>query len=391
LLQLQRAFDVHLVAFSRRNHQPDAAARQAARDSLARHLTAVYEPSAIPAEWSAVARAGNHFRSILGSNPYVRYDYRSATFGQSLARATAAVQPALVHLDSLDLYGWIPTISRVPLAVTHHSVESDLLRSRAKRVGSAPLRAYLRHQARLLERVERSVSPKVAINIMMSDVDAEKLHGIAPRARTAVVPNGVDTEYFSPRPAEADPLTVAFVGPTYMYPNRDAVDWFLEWVWSTVRAAVPGVQLHLIGRASPSDRTRYEQIEGVRCHGYVPDVRPYLARSSCSVVPIRIGGGTRLKILDSWAMGVPVVSTSVGCEGLATKENENIVVRDDPQGFAAAVIQVLGDRAVNARLAANGRATAERSYSWRSIGDHIIAIYRTLISTAGADHGAGDA
>jgi glycosyltransferase involved in cell wall biosynthesis len=253
------------------------------------------------------------------------------------------------------------------------------------------VRAYLRHQARLLERVERIISAEVAINVMMSEVDAAKLHGLTPRARTAVVPNGVDTEYFNPRPAEADPLTVVFLGPTYMYPNRDAVDWFLDAMWSTIRAAVPGVELHLIGRASSHDRTRYEQAEGVRCHGYVPDIRPYLARASCSVVPIRIGGGTRLKILDSWAMGVPVVSTSVGCEGLATKEGENIVIRDDPQGFAAAVIRVLGNRVLHAQLSASGRATVERSYSWESIGDHIIATYSMVASTAGPKRGAGGA
>jgi len=382
LLQLQRAFDVHLVAFSRKNHQADAVARETARAALAGHLSRVYEPVPLAGEGSRLQRAGNHLQSLATGRPYTLYEYGSQRFAEILRNAIAAAEPALVHVDSLDLYGWLPALPAQPFAVTHHSVESDLLRSRAQRIGSLPLRSYLRHQAKLVETVERQLCPQLPLNVMMSDNDAEKLRALAPGSRTVTAPNGVDTDYFAPRPGSAQAGRVVFLGPTYMYPNRDAVDWFADGIWGAVRSSVPDARLDLVGKNAPAERARYEQVEGVRCHGYVPDVRPYLAEASCSVVPIRVGGGTRLKILDAWAMGTPVVSTSTGCEGLATADGENILIRDDPREFAAAVVAVLTDSRLRLRLSLGGRATAERSYNWRVIGDTLIAAYQDLIARA---------
>ncbi len=107
---------------------------------------------------------------------------------------------------------------------------------------------------------------------------------------------------------------------------------------------------------------------------------PPAAEGACSVVPIRVGGGTRLKILDAWAMGRAVVSTSVGCEGLETIDGENIIIRDDPQGFAEAVVAVLDDAVLRHRLGENGRRTVERSYAWDVVGDRLLAAYSGLLS-----------
>jgi len=388
LVQLQRAFDIHLVAFSRRNHQADVAARLAARQALGERLTAVHEPAPIPGEHSRASRIASHLLSVLTGRPYTLFEYRSSTFARSLQAALSSSRPALVHLDSLDLYGWIARLPTVPLAVTHHSVESDLLRARARRIASLPLRGYLRHQARLVEKIERQWCSRVGLNVMMSDTDGAKLRTLAPGARTVTAPNGVDIDYFTPRTDSRRPGQLLFLGPTYMYPNRDAVQWFLESMWSAVREAVPIAEFHLVGKAPTADRDRFCGQPGVRCHGYVPDVRPHLTAASCSIVPIRVGGGTRLKILDSWASGTPVVSTTVGCEGLEARDGHNILIRDDPRAFADAVVQVLSDADLRGRLQDAGRATAERRYSWRVIGDELIAAYRGLLTGGAANRPA---
>ncbi len=382
LVQLQRAFDVHLVAFSRRNHQADAAALASARAGLGEHLTRVYEPAPLDGERSRLLRVRNHLQSLATGRPYTLYEYGSARLARTLRDSIVAARPVMVHLDSLDLYGWLPDLPAVPAAVTHHSVESDLLRSRARQIGSTALRAYLLHQAKLVEAVERRLCPELPLNVMMSDTDAEKLRALAPGSRTVTAPNGVDTDYFAPRPGSAQPGRLVFLGPTYMYPNRDALDWFTGAMWSGVRAGVPDARLDLVGKNAPADRARYERVLGVRCHGYVPDVRPYLAEASCSIVPIRVGGGTRLKLLDAWAMGTPVVSTSTGCEGLDAVDGENILIRDDSREFAAAVVAVLTDPALRSRLSTAGRATAVRLYNWRAIGDRLIRAYKDLIARA---------
>jgi glycosyltransferase involved in cell wall biosynthesis len=202
------------------------------------------------------------------------------------------------------------------------------------------------------------------------------------------VPNGVDIDYFTPQGGNRQPGQILFLGPTYMYPNRDAVQWFLETMWEGVRQGVPNAELHLVGKNPTADRERFCGWRGVRCHGYVPDVRPHLAAATCSIVPIRVGGGTRLKILDSWAAGTAVVSTTVGCEGLEARDSHNILIRDDPRGFAEAVVQVLTDADLRRHLEGAGRATAEGRYSWRAIGDGLIAAYQELLTGEAANRPA---
>ena len=164
--------------------------------------------------------------------------------------------------------------------------------------------AYVRHQADLLERVERSVCPDLDLNVMMSELDAIRLQQLAPGTRTLVVPNGVDVEYFVPQP-EAPQVAgrVVFVGPTYGFPNRDAVEFLLAEVWPLILGRRPDASLSLIGRNADADRVRYAGQTGVSPQGHVADLRPHLAEAACCVVPIRVGGGTRLKILDAWALG----------------------------------------------------------------------------------------
>lgn len=383
LMQLQRAFDVHLLAFSRRNHQADGLARARARATLADRLTAVEEAVPIPAESGVCGRASCHIRSLLAGKPYTYYEYAARSYGRRLRDLLVTLQPAMVHMDSLDLHHWLPLLSGVPVAVTHHSVESDLLASRARRIKPAAMRPYLHLQARLLATMERRICPQLPLNVMMSDVDAQRLRDLAPGSRTVTIPNGVDTTFFR-RPTGLAPIQgrILFLGPTYMYPNRDAVDFFLDAVWREVRNALPEATLHLVGKNPPDHQARLSSYPGVTLQGYVPDVRPHFVDAACSIVPIRIGGGTRLKILDSWAMGVPVVSTTVGCEGLRALDGENILIRDEPLAFSRAVVEVLTNQDLSRRLSEGGRSTAERHYAWPAIGEHLIAAYETLLADA---------
>jgi glycosyltransferase involved in cell wall biosynthesis len=381
LCELQREFDVHLLAFSRRNHQPDADARAASSLALEARLSRVYDAAPINAERTSLARGWCHLRSLATARPYTYYEYSSRTFGNTLRQVLARLTPDLVHFDSLDLYRWLTAVPLRPIAVTHHSVESDLLRSRAQHIRPPWVRPYLRLQAGWLESVERRYCPQVALNVMMSEPDAKRLGCIAPQAQTVTIPNGVDLEYF--RPAR-DPVAgnqVVFLGPTYMYPNLDAVQFFLTEVWGNLRSKIPDAQFHVVGKMPEAVRQQVASHGGVSCHGYLPDIRSVLGTAACSVVPIRIGGGTRLKILDSWAMGKAVVSTPIGCEGLDAVDGENILIREHPDDFANAVAAVLTDETLRNRLEAGGRATVERTYSWTAIGDRLLAAYRELLGS----------
>ena len=168
---------------------------------------------------------------------------------------------------------------------------------------------------------------------------------------------------------------MVFVGGTNWFPNRDALDFFCEQILPHVQAGGAHVPARWVGSASAEQRRSYRERYGVELTGYVDDVRPFMRDAACHIVPLRAGGGTRLKILNAWAMGMAVVSTSIGCEGLAVVDGENILIRDDPRDFANAVLEVLESEALRRRLGERGRATTERLYSWDVIGQDMIETY----------------
>ncbi len=382
LRQLQLEYDVDLVAFSRVCHQPDRGAREAARDALRNAVASVAEPTPIPQEHSTPRKIWDHLRSLISGRAYTYYEYHSRSFADRLRAVLRTRTPNLVHLDSLDLHRWLPELPQVPIACTHHNIESELLRLQAQHLDQTVLRHYLLLQAARVERVERELSSKLALNVVMSEVDGQRLRALAPGAATVVIPNGTDTEYFQPNGTESIAGQVVFVGGTYSYPNRDAVEFLVQAIWPKIRAADPATSLRLIGRGTAADLARYDAEPGVSALGYVADVRPALSAARCCVVPIRIGGGTRLKILDAWAAGKAVVSTSIGCEGLDSTDGENILIRDTPQAIADAVLQVLRDADLRARLEHNGRRTAIETYSWQRVGAQIRSAYDLLARPA---------
>ncbi|HMH26009.1 MAG TPA: glycosyltransferase, partial [Gemmatimonadaceae bacterium] len=302
LEELQREFDITLVAFSRRVHQADPAAVASAATELRRKLSSVMDPVAITSDYSLLRKLRSHLRSVVSGEPFTYYEYDDTRFGQELQQALGRDRPHMVHLDSMDLYRWLPSLPMLPTVCTHHSVESDLLRLDAEHRRNPIVRGWVNHQANLMERVERRLAPQFDLNVMTSELDAERLRTMAVDARTAVIPNGVDTDFFGPcAPEDVVPGRVAFLGPTYMFPNRDAVNFFLAEAWPFVRQRCPDSTFHLIGKNSAEEKARFESHPGVTSNGHVADIRPHFSQAAVSIVPIRVGGGTRLKILDAWA------------------------------------------------------------------------------------------
>ena len=221
------------------------------------------------------------------------------------------------------------------------------------------------------------------MNLAVSDADRADFQRLVPGARFEVIPNGVDVEAFVPSVGGAKD-GIVFVGGMSWFPNADALEFFDEEILPLVRARDEHVKVAWVGRAKPDVIARYAT-RGVELTGHVDDIRPYVGGAACYVVPLRIGGGTRLKILDAWAMGKAVVSTSVGCEGLDAVDGQNILIRDDPAAFAAAVTMVLRDSGLRASLERNARATAEQKYSWNVIGETMRRVYGDVLARRRAE------
>jgi glycosyltransferase involved in cell wall biosynthesis len=373
---LAQEFDVTALCFERARTSPNGAERDIATSREGLSPLAAVEVFALPHKHSRVRFAWDHLRSAMFGRVYTRYVYDSRPFQRRLAELSRTGDFSLVHIDSLDLARYIPSCGRLPVVCVHHDVESSLLRRRASLDRRWWRRAYFRYQAGLMDAVERHYCERIALNVACSEHDRALLLGAAPRAPVVVVPNGVDDETF--RPVESDGDGVAFVGGTSPFPNRDALDFFSGEILPRLRSAGVNSPIHWIGNASAEEQRLYRERDGINLTGYVDDVRPLMGAAACHVVPLRTGGGTRLKILNAWAMGKAVVSTSVGCEGLAARDGDNILIRDRPSDFADAVVDVLRDRRLQRDLGARGRATAENFYSWASIGRPMLDTYLTI-------------
>ncbi len=380
---LARTFDVTALCFYRWKggavqRDPDASV------AALRRLVDI-EAFRIPQEHSRVRFAWDHLRSLAHRRVYTAFVYESRDFRARLLEVLRSFSFDLVHVDSLDLAGYLPLVRPTPVVCVHHNVESLLLRRRARAERTPWRRAYVAYQAALTEREERFWCERVAVNVTVSDQDRSALQRLAPAGKFTLVPNGVDVSMF--RPARGREDGIVFVGGNTWFPNRDALAYFCEAILPPLRAAGEAAPVRWIGWASQEDRQRYAAHQGVELTGYVKDIRPYVEGAACYVVPLRVGSGTRVKILYAWAMGKAVVSTSIGSEGLAAVDGENILIRDAPGQFAEAVRAVLHDKELRRRLGENGRATVEERYSWEVIGQPMIRQYLDLIRPAAA---AGD-
>jgi glycosyltransferase involved in cell wall biosynthesis len=374
---LSEAFDVTALYFERMglSAREDAVQLEKNLHELARFGKAQAFP--VPQTRSRVRLLWDHLRSVLFRKVYTRYVFDSNAFRAELGELLRTESFDLVHMDSLDLSAYLPMCEDLPVACVHHNVESELLRRRAPVQGRAPARAYFRYQAGLMKREEQDWIGRIALNVVVSEDDRDTLASFVPEARLTIVPNGVDVEEFRPEPPQGDGL--AYIGGTNWFPNLDALDYFCESILPHLRAAGLEMPVHWVGSATEEEQRRYADQFGVQLTGYVDDVRPFMRDTLCNIVPLRAGGGTRLKILNSWAMGKAIVSTSVGCEGLEAHDDENMLIRDDPREFAEAISSLQSDDSLRLKLEQGARKTAEEHYSWDVIGPAMVASYRDLL------------
>lgn len=376
---LAREYDVTALCFFRRGGAVQGRVQEAIE---ALRPFGTVEAFSIPQEWSRLRLARDHLCSILSGRVYTVSAYESAAFVRRLRELLQSERYEMVHADSMDLSGYFAEVKPLPLVCVHHNVESDLLRRRASVRRNPLVAAYLRLQAALMEREERRVTPQVALNVAVSPADAARFAVIAPTARFTVVPNGVDVDAFRPAAGNPNPNEVVFLGGTSWFPNLDGMIWFLREALPTLRTLVPSVSVTWVGKATTQQRAQFESEYGIRMTGYVPSVEPYVSVASCFIAPLRFGGGTRLKILDGWAMGQAVVSTTVGCEGLDARDGENILVRDKPAEFASAIAEILLSAETRIRLGREARRTVETLYAWEMIGRGMLATYRDVLTAS---------
>ncbi len=377
----------HLLAHIARRHQTylaclataaqETAVRSHFGDTLA-GIIAVPPPPRRPMWRRAI-------ETVLSPTPDLALRCHQPRLADAVAKTCATHHIDLLHLIGLEAAGaimghgwWQPPMMQVVLDELNAEY---LLQERARSVGQATPgqwlgAAYSWAQTRKLRAYERRACQAAAQVLAVSDADARVLQSLAPPARIAVVPNGVDVDRYVPARAPAPGVDVVFTGTMDFRPNVDAVRWFVAAVWPLVRAQAPSARFVIAGR-NPTPAVRALAAPGVLVTGEVPDDLPVLQGASVFVVPMRFGGGSRLKLLQALSCGLPVVATTAGAEGVPVEKDHHLLVADTALDFAAAVVRLLRDRTNAQRLGAAGRTLAQR-YRWERIGEALDAAYAAL-------------
>ncbi|HME59016.1 MAG TPA: glycosyltransferase family 4 protein [Terracidiphilus sp.] len=285
---------------------------------------------------------------------------------------------ATEHYNSIvcDFLAAAPNLTDLEECVLfQHNVETIIWQRHVEQSRSFVKKLFFQMQARKIEAYERQICRRAKHVIAVSDIDAARMKRMFGIESVTSVPTGVDVEYFAPR-GVAPPITdIVFCGSMDWLPNVDAVEYFLSEVLPLIRDRLPGATFTIAGR-SPDARVlkAVKGLRGVYVTGKVEDMRPYLWGAKISVVPIRIGGGTRLKIYECMAAGVPVVSTKVGAEGLRYKDGEDIVLACVPSAFAAACVRLLSDDKTRHTISQNALKRAQREFSWKAVSRKFEAV-----------------
>ena len=330
---------------------------------------------------------GKILQGLTGRWPLPILNYFNQEMRTVLAGIAARKRFDLVHLDSFVLAAYAPFLESqwggaVEVVYDWHNIGSELT-ARLSAGMPAARKAYARLAARRLESVERWMLRSGLGHAVCSERERGQLLALVPEARVEVIENGVDTEYFVPDEVKAPRRRVVFVGSMDYAPNSEAVLAFARGAWPRIRERFVDWRLTIVGSNPGPAVLELQNGPGIEVTGTVPDVRPFYQDAVAAVVPLRSGGGTRLKILEAMAAGVPVVSTTLGAEGLEISPGRNILIADDDEAWLPALMSLQCGSRWSAQAAAGLQLVRSR-HDWRMLGERLFESYTRWLAEARA-------
>jgi polysaccharide biosynthesis protein PslH len=352
-------------------------------------------------------------RGAIGRTPLPVLNYTTPAMKRELARLLSAEDFDIVQIESIHLAEYLPIIraaSRPPLIICDwHNIESELMSRYSERQASLLRRTYARRASRQMNDLERRSVRDFDAHVVVSGRDGARLLEIEPEARVFVIENGVDTSYYtderirqaheawlkerdsratgphadgeesSPNASGQPPRRIAFVGSMDYHANVDAVVSFAREIWPRLREQQPRLIFTIVGRDPDAEVRQLAALPGIEVTGTIDDVRPYYYEMLAAVIPLRVGGGSRLKILEAMAAGVPVVSTTLGAEGLDVEDGKNILIAEQTEEFCAAIRGLVENEEQRRKLIAGGRALVFEQYDWSRLGALLFEKYESLL------------
>ena len=318
---------------------------------------------------------------LLSSQPYGITKYCRPEVRRRLRALLKEEGYDVILCDFMAAAGVVPWECPTPKVLFTHNVEATIWR-RHYEVATNPIwKAISLREWRKMEAAEQRYLRLADRVLTVSETDRDAFAPLVDPGKLTVIPTGVDVEYFQPTPVEETPNSLVFTGSMDWLPNEDAILYFADAILPLIKQQCPEISLEVVGR-SPSRKLQAlaETEKGIRLTGWVENIRPFVARGSICIVPLRIGGGTRLKIFEAMAMGKAIVSTSVGAEGLPVQSGENIILADGPQDFADSVITLLRDSNERKRLGTAARTLVQEKYSWLKVAETFARTLQDVIA-----------
>jgi sugar transferase (PEP-CTERM/EpsH1 system associated) len=332
--------------------------------------------------------AANLIKGLLGPTPVTVWNCTTPEIASALAQLGRETAFDSIQMEGVHLVRYIPILrefpNRPPIVCDWHNIESELMWRYSENEPTLPRRLYARRTAALIERVEAELLRAADVHTVVSEREVAKLRAVVPNADLRVIENGVDTAYFdNPEIATggAEARSVVFVASMDYHANIDAAIYFARDIWPSVRQRLgEGYRFTIVGKSPSPEVLALRNQPGITVTGTVPDVRPYYRDALAVVVPLRVGGGTRLKILEAMAAGVPVVSTTLGAEGLDVHPGHDILTADTPAEMAAAIASLRDQPERWRQISDAGRELVARTYDWQILGDRLLAIHQHAVA-----------
>lgn len=293
-------------------------------------------------------------------------DFSTHHMVRAILEFLAYNQPDLIHLHHTYSGAYASLFKGIPILLEEHNIEYDIVR-----------RSGLQKEQKELMVFEQNLWESVDHCITVTQRDFQMMSETIPVKKISLLPNGVDTQYFQP-PANPGELKLIFIGGLSYPPNQQAIRNFRESVWPYLHSYK--VPWYIIGSGMPEDLDFVHSDPQIHFLQNVPDIRPYLDSNSIMVVPLQVGGGSRIKILTALAMGSPVVSTTIGCEGLDVIDGKHILIADDPQAMLAHIDRLFKNPLLRMSLSRAGRQLVETHYDWRIVLEPLQSIYHDLMA-----------
>ena len=365
--------DVHLVSFVRSDEDPAHA------DHL-RTLCHSVDLIPIPCDQSKLTLMTTLFAGVITQTPFVVRKYFSPAMEDQIRALIKQESPDLIHFDMLPLAQYLPLCGNIPTVLNDHNVESLLVERRAEAASSLPQKIFFSNQAPKLEKFEAYATQNATEVLACSQDDAEILSQMGQGKEIHIIANGVDVEQFTPSErVQVDRNTMIFVGGMGWFPNKDGMNFFIREVLPLILKENPDARLTVVGKSEGLDIPDTLQ-DKVITTGFVEDFRPLVHAAGVYVLPLRVGSGTRLKLLEAMAMGKAIVSTRIGAEGVILDHGENILLADPPEAIADAVLKLMQSDDLRNRLGKAARVQAEKLYDWRILGNKLLAVYAKALA-----------